>query len=98
MFHWFCGLYVHFFDKVQEEKEAKYHPLTRSACRRSLVKILRSQSHVQIPHICDISSHCVAIISFLHVLHGVHEKKPITWCICIIETIEARASATVKSE
>ena len=38
MFHWFCGLYVHLFDKVQE-KEAKYHPLTRSACRRSLVKI-----------------------------------------------------------
>ena len=37
MFHWFCGLYVHLFDKVQE-KEAKYHPLTRSACRRSLVK------------------------------------------------------------
>ena len=35
MFHWFCGLYVHLFDKVQEEKEAKYHQMTRFALHSS---------------------------------------------------------------
>ena len=31
MFHCLPGLYIAVFDKVPEEEEAKYHPLTRFA-------------------------------------------------------------------
>ena len=39
MFQCLPGLYIAVFDKYGQE-EAKYHPLTRTACRRSLVKMM----------------------------------------------------------
>ena len=42
MFQCLPGLYIALFDKVpeEEEEEAKYHPLTRFALWRSLVKMI----------------------------------------------------------
>ena len=39
MFRCFSGVDIALFDKFSQEKEAKYHPLTRSALSHSLVKI-----------------------------------------------------------